>query len=89
MSLDQAGMLAEADAVGAVRGSWFGGPSASRYFLMVLRWIPNSRSISRSDIPLHLAFWIAFHLSICRNVGLRAEVALGSSAAAELLLLSP
>ena len=40
-----------------------GEPSASMYFLMVALWIPNSRSIARSDMPLRLAFWIAFHLS--------------------------
>ena len=34
----------------------FGGPSASMYFFMVALWIPNSRSIARSDIPLRLAF---------------------------------
>ena len=28
------------------------GPSASIYFFMVARWVPNSRSIARSDIPL-------------------------------------
>ena len=56
---------------------------------MVLLWIPNSRSIDLSEIPLRLAFWIAFHLSLCRNVGLCGEVALGFPAAAELLLLSP
>ena len=28
----------------------------SVYFLMVALWIPNSRSIARSDIPLRRAF---------------------------------
>ena len=49
---------------------------------MVPLWIPNARSIARSDIPLRLAFGIAFHLSLWRKVGLRAKVALGSSALA-------
>ena len=31
-------------------------PSASTYFLIVALWIPNSRSIARSDIPLRRAF---------------------------------
>ena len=65
-------MVADDDVVGPARGSCAGGPSASRYFLMVR--IPNSRSIALSDIPLRLAFWIAFHLSLCRNVGLCGEV---------------
>ena len=55
---------------------------------MVLLWIPNSRSIARSDIPLRLAFWIAFHRSLCRNVGLCGEVALGFPAAVKPLFLS-
>ena len=49
---------------------------------MVARWIPNPRSIPRSDIPLRLAFWIDFHLSFRRNVGLRGEMEAGIPAAA-------
>ena len=35
------------------------------YFLMVALWIPNSLSTAGSDIPLRLAFRIAFRLSFC------------------------
>ena len=44
------------DIAGAARDCRVGGPSVSMYFLMVALWIPNSRSIARSDIPLRLAF---------------------------------
>ena len=82
MSLDYAAMASDDDVVGPAQGRRVGGPSASRYLLIVPLWIPNSRSIPRSDIPLRLAFWIAFHLSFWRNVGLRAEGAAGLLAAA-------
>ena len=49
-----------------------GGPSASRYFFIVLLCMPNSLSIARRDIPLRLAFSTAFHLAFWRNVGFRA-----------------
>ena len=70
-------MVSDDDAVRPARDCCVGGASAFRYLLVVLRWIPNSRSIARSDIPLRRAFGIAFHLSPWRKVGLRAEVALG------------
>ena len=41
---------------GAARDCRVGGLSVSMYLLMVALWIPNSRSIARSDIPLPLAF---------------------------------
>ena len=84
-------MVSDDDAVGPARDCRVGGPSASRYFLVVLRWIPNSRSIARSDIPWRLAFCIAFHRSLWRKVGLRAEVALGWSALAtpSVIIASP
>ena len=56
MSLDYAVMVSDDDSVGPAQGRRFGGPSASRYFLTVALWIPNSRSIARSDIPLRRAF---------------------------------
>ena len=49
-------MVSDDDANGTARDCRVGGPSASMYFLMVPLWIPNSRSIARSDIPLRLAF---------------------------------
>ena len=57
MSLSQAWMVSD-DGVAATtaRVCRVGGPSASVYFFMVALWIPNSRSIARSDIPLRLAF---------------------------------
>ena len=56
MSLGYAAMVSDEDVVGPAQGRRVGGPSASRYFLTVALWIPNSRSIARSDIPLRLAF---------------------------------
>ena len=44
-------MVSDHDAVGPAWDCRVGGPSASRYFLMVALWIPNSRSIARRDIP--------------------------------------
>ena len=55
------------------------------YFLMVALWRPNSLSIARSDIPLRLAFLIAFNLSFCGKVGLRG----GTVAGVELAGLLP
>ena len=49
-------MVSSDDVAGAARDCRVGGPSVSMYFLMVALWIPNSRSIARSDIPLPLAF---------------------------------
>ena len=49
-------MVSDDDVVGAARDCCVGGLSASRYFLIVALWIPNSRSIARSDNPLRLAF---------------------------------
>ena len=56
MSLGYAAIGLDEDVVGPAQGRRVGGPSASRYFLTVALWIPNSRSIARSDIPLRLAF---------------------------------
>ena len=56
MSLGQVAMVSDDDVVGPAQGCCVGGPSAARYFLMVALWIPNSRSIALSDIPLRLAF---------------------------------
>ena len=56
MSPGQAAMVSDVDPVGPAQGCCVGGPSAARYFLMVALWIPNSRSIALSDIPLRLAF---------------------------------
>ena len=81
MSLDYAAMVSD-DVVGSAQDRRVGGPSASRYLLIVPRWIPNSRSIALNDIPLRLAFRIAFHRSFWRKVGLRAEVAAGLLAVA-------
>ena len=89
MSLGYAAMVSDDDAMGAARDCRVGGPSASRYFLVVLRWIPNPRSIARSDIPLRRAFCIAFHLSLWRKVGLRAEVTTGWSALATPSVIIP
>ena len=44
-------MVSDDDVVGPAQGRRVGGPWASRYFLMVALWIPNSRSIALSDIP--------------------------------------
>ena len=49
-------MVSDVDVAGPTQGRRDGGPSESRYFLTVALWIPNSRSIARSDIPLRLAF---------------------------------
>ena len=49
-------MVSDVDPVGPAQGCCVGGLSAARYFLMVALWIPNSRSIALSDIPLRLAF---------------------------------
>ena len=49
-------MVSDDDFVGPAWDCRVGGPSASRYFLMVALWIPNSPSIARRDIPLRLAF---------------------------------
>ena len=68
-------MVTDDDVEETTRRCRVGRPSASTYFLMVPRWIPNSGSIARRDIPLRLAFRIAFHRSFWRNVGLRAEAA--------------
>ena len=56
MSLGQAAMVSDADVVGPARGGRGGGPIESRYFLTVPLWIPKSRSIALSDIPLRRAF---------------------------------
>ena len=56
MSLGYAAMVSDEDVVGPAQGRRVGGPSASRYFLTVALWIPNSRSIARSDIPLAPGF---------------------------------
>ena len=77
MSLSYAAMVSGDDVAGPAGSCRVRGPSAFKYFLMVLLWIPNSRSIARSDIPLCLAFWIAFHLSFWRNVGFRGEAEAG------------
>ena len=70
-------MVTDDDVEEPTRRCRVGGSSASTYFLIVLLWIPNSRSIARRDIPLRRAFRIAFHRSFWRNVGLRAEAAAG------------
>ena len=70
-------MVTDDDVEEPTRRCRVGGLSASTYFLIVLLWIPSSRSIARSDIPLRRAFRIAFHLSLWRKVGLRAEVTTG------------
>ena len=49
-------MVSNDDVVEPAQGCRVGGPSAARYFLMVALWIPNSRSIALSDIPLRMAF---------------------------------
>ena len=49
-------MVSDDDVVGPAQGRRVGGSLASRYFLMVALWIPNSRSIARSDILLPRAF---------------------------------
>ena len=49
-----------------------GGLSASMYRLTVSRCIPNSLSMPRIDRPFRLASCTAFHLSLCRKVGLPA-----------------
>ena len=82
-------MVPDDDVEETARRCRVGGPSTSRYFLIVLLWILNSRSIARRDIPLRLAFRIAFHLSLCRNVGLCREAGMGFPAVAEPLLSSP
>ena len=56
MSLGQAAMVSDDDVEGPSQACRVGGLSAARYFLMVALWIPNSRSIALSDIPLRLAF---------------------------------
>ena len=56
MSLGQAAIVSDDDVEGPSQACRVGGPSAARYFLMVALWIPNSRSIALSDIPLRLAF---------------------------------
>ena len=38
--------------------------SGLQKLLTVDLWMPNSRSIARSDMPLRRAFWTAFHLSL-------------------------
>ena len=81
MSLDYAAMVSD-DVVGPAQDRRVGGPAASRNLLIVPRWIPNSRSIALNDIPLRLAFRIAFHRSFWRKVGLRAEAAAGLLAVA-------
>ena len=63
MSLDHVAMVSDVSEMGTVRDRRLGGPPASRYLLVVDLWIPNSRSIARSDMPLRLAFCTAFHLS--------------------------
>ena len=52
MSPGPAATVSDDDLVGPARDRSAGGPRASRYFLMLALWIPNSRSIARSDIPL-------------------------------------
>ena len=49
-------MVSDVDVTGSVLGLRVGGPSEPRYFLIVDLWIPKSRSIALSDIPLRLAF---------------------------------
>ena len=56
MSLGQVAMVSDDDVEGPSQACRVGGPSVARYFLMVALWIPNSRSIALSDIPLRLAF---------------------------------
>ena len=56
MTLDYVAMVPDVDEMGTVREPRFGGPPASRYFLMVDLWIPNSRSIARNDMPLAPGF---------------------------------
>ena len=80
-------MVTDDDVEEITRRCRVGRPSASTYFLMVPRWIPNSRSIARRDIPLRLAFRIAFHRSFWRNVGLRAEAAAALQALATLSMI--
>ena len=84
-------MVTDDDVEEITRRCCVGGPSASTYFLIVLLWIPSSRSIARSDIPLRLAFRIAFHRSFWRNVGLRAEAAasLLAVATSSIIILGP
>ena len=65
-------MVTDDDVEEPTRRCRVGGLSASTYFLIVLLWIPSSRSIARSDIPLRLAFRIAFPpllLEECRLAG--------------------
>ena len=49
-------MVSDGDVEETTQDCRVGGPSASTYFLIVPLWIPISRSIDRSDIPLRLAF---------------------------------
>ena len=49
-----------------------GGLSASMHRLTVSRCIPNSLAMPRIDRPFRLASCTAFHLSLCRKVGLPA-----------------
>ena len=44
-------MVSDVDVAGPTQGRRVGGPSASKYFLTVALWIPNSRSIART-LPL-------------------------------------
>ena len=81
MSLDYAVMVSDVDEIGTVRDSRLGGPPASRYLLMVDLWIPSSRSMARSDMPLRLAFCTTFHRSFWRKVGLRGATVGGGAAA--------
>ena len=75
-------MVPDVGVAGPIRDCRVGGPSAPRYFLTVARLMRNSRSIALNDIPLRLAFRIAFLRSFWRKVGLRAEVAAGLLAVA-------
>ena len=56
MSPGQAALVSDDDLVGPARDRRAGGPCASRYFLMLALWIPNSRSITRNGSRLNRVF---------------------------------
>ena len=62
-------MVPDDDVVEPARETGVGGPSASRYFLMVALFIPNSRSIARNDIPMR---WLSESPSISPTEGTSA-----------------
>ena len=72
-ALDYVGMVLDVGDMEAVRERRFGRPPALRYFLMVDLWMPDSRSMTRNDMPLGSAFW--------RKVGLRGATVSGGTAA--------